>query len=311
MPHYDAPKNLTTKFFERVQNRPIRYAYTSPSAPARGLVLILPGSSEYIEKYHQTMHDLLSRGLAVACLDWQGHGLSFRGHDRTRRIATSFAQDQKDASAIIDVLSQLPEFQSLPLILLGHSMGAHLALRVMHASPLTFHSAALCAPMQGVAQIPQWLISPTKYYAQTLCALGFANHYLPFYGAWNQTRFEQNIPHLTSCPQNAAMQLNTLTQTPDLAMGGLTYSWLAAALSSMELTNKPRFLNTITTPILLAMAQNDKIVSNPAIKHTAKHLPNLLEFIEITGAQHEILMETPAIRTQFWQAFDNHIANRL
>ena len=44
----------------------------------RGTVAILGGRGEFIEKYFEVAEDLLSRGLAVATMDWRGQGGSER-----------------------------------------------------------------------------------------------------------------------------------------------------------------------------------------------------------------------------------------
>lgn len=306
---YTSPNGLITTYFERESGKTIRYAYAKPQDDAKGVVFILPGSSEYIEKYYQTMRDLIARGFAVVCHDWQGHGLSYRGADRTKRTSNGFENDVLDIAALVKHVTQLPYFENLPRIMLAHSMGGNLGLRLMHDNKTMFNYAALTAPMQGIMAVPKKLHAPAAAILKLAILFGQKSRHVQ--GAWTIDGFKQNLPALTSCPQNAANQIALLTNNPTLPMGGLTVSWLYAALKSMILTNKPHYLNQIATPTLLAMAADEKIVSNAAIEHTAKHLPNLLGLIKIAGAQHEILMETPAIRAQFWHAFDNKIANKL
>ena len=49
-----------------------------PPGPPQGTVCILQGRAEFIEKYFETVGDLLLRGFAVATFDWRGQGLSAR-----------------------------------------------------------------------------------------------------------------------------------------------------------------------------------------------------------------------------------------
>ena len=90
--------------------------------------------------------------------------------------------------------------------------------------------------------------------------------------------------------------------TPELALGGVTYGWLAAALRSIALTRRPGYLEAISTPILVCQAGAERIVSNRAQVETVRRLPNgrLLAF---PGARHELLLERDEIRDQVLAAF--------
>ena len=52
----------------------LRTARWTPPHGARGTVAILPGRAEFIEKYYETIRNLLDRGLSVAIFDWRGQG---------------------------------------------------------------------------------------------------------------------------------------------------------------------------------------------------------------------------------------------
>jgi lysophospholipase len=92
-------------------------------------------------------------------------------------------------------------------------------------------------------------------------------------------------------------------ENPDLALGGVTYGWLSATFESIDILTGPDFAKNITTPILIASAGCDRVVSNKAQKTICSLLPDC-RFAEITGARHEILKETDALRLIFWNTFD-------
>ena len=48
---------------------------------AQGTVLLLPGRTEYVEKYGRAAADLRSRGYATLAIDWRGQGLADRALD--------------------------------------------------------------------------------------------------------------------------------------------------------------------------------------------------------------------------------------
>src|SRR5438477_12805164 len=51
----------------------LRWGRLAAPAPAIDCVLV-GGLTEFVEKYFETMRDLVARGLAVWCLDWRGQG---------------------------------------------------------------------------------------------------------------------------------------------------------------------------------------------------------------------------------------------
>ena len=69
---------------------------------------------------------------------------------------------------------------------------------------------------------------------------------------------------LTSSPERYAELRRRVAATPELALGGVTYGWLAAALRSIALTRRPGYLEAIATPILVCQAGAERIVSNRA-----------------------------------------------
>jgi len=57
----------------------IRYgSWQSENRTHRGTVLLLSGRSEFLEKYFETVGELIQRGHDVYSFDWRGQGLSTR-----------------------------------------------------------------------------------------------------------------------------------------------------------------------------------------------------------------------------------------
>lgn len=80
-----------------------------------GTVCVFPGRTEKIEKYFETVRDLLDRGFAVVALDWRGQGGSQRllanpmkGHIK------DFADYQLDLDALLSQ-AVLPDMVLLAL----------------------------------------------------------------------------------------------------------------------------------------------------------------------------------------------------
>ncbi len=278
----------------------IRYGWAVPEAP-RASVVILPGLSEYCEKYFEVAHDLLRRRFAVACIDWRGQGMSWRGENRDKRCHDDFAADVEDTRLYLD---QVPLPHHLPRIMLAHSMGGHIGLRVLNERPDDFACAVMTAPMCGLA-VPEWLAGGV---ADFMAATGRPHGYMPGHAAWNTAKMEAGLRLLTSDPDRRAMQEFWMTQRPDLRMGGLTASWVRAALASIRQVRRQPFLDGVTTPVLVASAGREMVVSNKAIADIVSRLPNA-ELLEIDGAMHEVMMEKDDYRNRFWHAFDGYVAS--
>jgi lysophospholipase len=293
----------------RVAGMRVRMGHLRPAGPLRGTVVVLPGRAEFIEKYAETLTDLLGWGFATAILDWRGQGGSDRflpQRDRGHVLAVS--DYLADLQAVIERLEQLalPE----PWLMLAHSMGGHVGLRYLHGQPERFAAAALSAPMLGIH------LGPTPVpVARALCLAairsGAAWRYAPGQRDVDLARYIFARNRLTSSAERYDELCRLIAATPDLALGGVTYGWLGAALDSIALMRRPGFLEAIATPILILQAGRERIVSNRAERAAARRLPDarLAVFPE---ARHELLQERDEIRLPVLAAvrtlFDEAIA---
>lgn len=272
----------------------------------RGTVFLFGGRGEYAEKYFETVDELLARGFAVATMDWRGQGLSVRElADRRAGHIEDFVSFDHDLAQFMRVVA--PAFPK-PWVALAHSMGGHILLRAAHDMPSWFSAMVVTAPMLGlnIGAKTQFLARGLAYAA---LALGLDRRYIPDGGpeAADEIPFEGNV--LTSDPARYALQQFMVKTEPKLGLGSPTFGWLKAAMHSMRVVGRHSYLARIQTPILIAMAQHEKVVNNDAIRNAAKYLPNT-ELVMIEEAHHEILMEQDYCRQQFWSYFDDFM-NRM
>jgi lysophospholipase len=284
----------------------VRLARREPAAGrVRGTVVVLTGRAEFIEKYEETLDELAALGFAGAIFDWRGQGGSDRFLDHRHRGHVVQVEDYlADLAVVVDrlVRRRLPE----PFLMLGHSMGCHVGLRFLHDHPGRFVGAVMSAPMFGInlAPLPESL-------ARAICAaavrLGATGRYAPGQRDFDLARCLDDANRLTSCEVRLEDLRRRLAATPELALGGVTYGWLAAALRSIALTRRPGFLEAIAAPVLVCQAGLERIVSNRAQVEVAQRLPRgrLLVFPD---ARHELLRERDRIRRRFFQAFDDFAA---
>jgi len=278
----------------------IRYGiWCGQKKPRRGSILLLNGRREFMEKYTETIGELIERGFDVYSLDWRGQGLS------TRMLADRHKGFIEDFDVYLNDLKMFVSNKVMPkaigpVIILAHSMGGHIALRFIHDHPGMADRMVLTAPMIDIFSSPLtgWC---AKFISRAANKAGFNRSYVFGSGIDTDEKFKGN--NLTSDPVRFMATAQTIAENPDLALGGVTYGWLSAALKSMDVLRNPGFAEQIRTPILLISAGEDRIVSNKAQRRICSLLPNC-RFMEIPGARHEILRETDTVRSVFWHEFD-------
>ena len=97
-----------------------------------------------------------------------------------------------------------------------------------------------------------------------------------------------------------------IIDNPDVALGGVTFGWLAATFNSIQHMMAKGYLERITTPMLMISAGADKIVSLAAQKKTCRRLSNC-HLVMIPNALHELLIETDTVLDKFWSIFDDFV----
>ena len=282
----------------------LRFACARP-AEARATVVVLPGRSEFIEKYTETTRDLLARGFAVALIDWRGQGLSDRllpmrdpGH------INDYSEYLEDLRAVLERCNAhgLPR----PYVMLAHSMGGQIGLRFLHDAPGIFAAAVMTAPMWGIRLGPLPFAVAQAIAGAAVC-LGARARYAPGQDAWDLARFVYDGNPLTGCPDRFEIFRALLETRPEMALGGVTYGWLAASLRSIALTRRPGYLEAIGTPVLVCQAALERIVCNRSQSELVRRLPRG-RLVVFPDARHEILIERPAVRAHFFRELEAFLA---
>jgi lysophospholipase len=269
----------------------------------KGTICLFSGRTEYIEKYFETIADFRQRGFAVAILDWRGQGGSQRLLKNPRKgHVSSFTHYQRDVDSFIrDIV--LPECP-LPLFALGHSMGGAILLSTLSRRPNLFNRAVLTSPMVGLAGAAGGEI--VRGAARFLSAIGIGRLAVSHtkQDVHQDDLFASNV--LTRDETRFRRNQAIVQQAPDLAIGPPTIGWLNAAFQAMNTFEDADFIATIRTPLLMFAAGGDKVVNNPATARLARRL-RLAQLLTVDGARHEMLMETDAVRSAFFAAFDGFI----
>lgn len=290
----------------------VRFAHwpAGDGGAGRGGVLLLNGRSEFIEKHLETVGELRRRGFAVWSLDWRGQGRSGRLlADPLRGHVGDFADYVADLDLLADNAAG-PAPGGRPLLVLAHSMGAHIALRWLHDRPGRVAAAVFSAPMVDFRRGPLAL-GVALPLARLVCRLpGAAAAYGPGQGPPGRGDDVFAGNRLTSCPMRFARQGAWLAHDPALALGGVTWGWLRAALQSSAQLLAPGYAAAIATPTLIVVAGAERIVDNAAAARLAAALPRG-QWAEIAGARHELLCEADPLRAQFWRRFDEFTSDTV
>ncbi len=266
-----------------------------------GSVLLLNGRSEFMEKYAETIGELNQRGFDVYSFDWRGQGLS------TRMLANKHKGFIQNYNIYINDLemffTKIVQPKAIhPFIILAHSMGGHIALRFIHNHPDIQGRAILVSPMIDLftSSLSRRFI---RFITRVAIQSGSAHSYIIGSGDYLLKRKKFSGNRLTSDPERFMNDKKAIEKNPDLALGGVTYGWLSATFESIDILTEPGYADGINMPILIVSAGADKVVSIEAQKTICASIKDC-RLIEISGARHEILMETDAIRSIFWDAFD-------
>ena len=285
----------------------LRAARWTPEG-ARGTVVVLGGRAEYIEKYFETVGDLLALGFAVATLDWRGQGGSERQlRDPMRAHIDDFSLFERDLRALVrDVLTpHCPR----PWIGLCHSMGGAIVMDIARAGRCPFDRVVLSAPMIALYGRPaprseRWLV-------EALDGLGLGGAYVPGAGGskpYSFFPFEGNL--LTSDVVRYARLQKTMAAHLELGLGGPTIGWLHAAFRLMRGLAEPDTPRAIATPTLVIACGADRVVDTRSIERFASRL-RAGDLIVIDGARHEIMIERDVYRDLFFKAFKPYAQGAL
>lgn len=279
-----------------VQLRAVRW---TPPHGARGTVTILPGRGEFIEKYYETIRNLLDRGLSVAIFDWRGQGGSARQLKNPRKgHIDDFSLYERDfASFVAEVLdAHCPK----PWFGLAHSMGAAIALAIARAGRCPLDRLVLSSPMIALAGL-KWPRA-TRGFVEALDAIGLGGAFSHRGGGILATQpFEGNA--LTSDPVRYARTASIVAAHPELGLGYPTIGWLDAAFRLMREFENPDFPRRTLTPTLVIAAGADRVTDARAAERFASRL-RAGRMVIVEGAEHELMVERDVFREQFFAAFD-------
>jgi lysophospholipase len=174
-------------------------------------------------------------------------------------------------------------------------MGGCIGLRgLMRGLPV--RAAAFSAPMWGIA-MAAWLRPVASVVSALAGPLGLMARYAPSTSAETyllQAPFAGNV--LTTDREMWDYMRRQVAEVPDLALGGPSIGWLKAALrecAALAVMPAPK------VPAICALGTVEKVVDVPPVHlRMAGWANGQLDLYP--GAEHEIMMEGPAVRQRFF-----------
>lgn len=281
-----------------------RFDWPAAAAP-RGSILFQGGRGDIVEKYLEAFGHWHAQGWAVTAFDWRGQGGSGRMSDDQHvgdidRFATylsDFAGFWRDWAA------SAPG----PRVVIGHSMGAHLICRALAEGLAAPAAAVLVAPMMGLhapvgPRFGEWL-------ARTMLRLGD-----PRRRAWKgNERPGAGVSRqalLTHDDDRYADEPWWWEAKPELRLGPPSWRWVVRAFESTRRLRGGGRLEEVATPVLMLVADADRLVRAAAALSVAAVLPDCRVVRFGDESAHEILREADPVRDRALREIDDFLAAR-
>ncbi len=308
VPSNPMPEGGRVGYFKTADNVRLRYGiWPKTSSTSKGTICLVHGRTEFIEKYFETIADFQERGFQVATFDWRGQGGSERliGNPLLGHVE-NFEDYWIDLHSFHSQIL-LPDCPP-PFNLVGHSMGAFVALLATARDRLMFDRLFLSAPMISIAGLPLSM-SAMASMLEGLCFLGLGQ--IPLPGRKDVTPTSETFPGnpITSDFTRYMRMADVLAECPELEVAIPTLRWTAAASRAMAGAAADDFPDRIKAPVLMLAAAREEVVSTPAIEHLGLRMRSGRHAV-IARARHELFMETDEVRSQVFAAFDAFITEQ-
>ena len=306
--------------------------YYSFNSTPKADILIIPGLSEFIERYDLVAKHLVNQNFRVAVIDLPGQGLSSRfGSPKTVIHLDKFSNYLDSMHLIIKSLKFGSE---RPLIFFGHSLGGFLSLYYQtqsnHVKSNYFikpkFSIAI-APMMGLP-VNKFLSTIIIYinrflYLTNLSNIGFNNNlaafasFIGFAGknvvssvskASDYWKNKENIDYFGK--ETSSEALSHFERNINLDTKGPSWNWVSNALMECKGLINDIKNNNMISPTLMIIA-DDEYVTDPQAQKLAIKLLDRVEQINLPSCRHDILHEKEEVKKKFWCEVDKFMTKNL
>ncbi len=272
---------------------PVRLEHWPRRNPDSSHFLMITGRADFVEKYAETLHDLVDAGWGVTIFDWRGQGLSRRvGKTPMHGASPGFDMWLDD---LAELVAWTVERSGGSVVAAAHSMGGHMVLRHLAAARGGIARAVVLAPMLGLSASPlgpglaRWLAARmVKWRRGSDFVLGGGPYEPGVAGSGRQLL-------LTSDAERYSDESWWIGQYPALALGSVTWGWLHDAFGSIDTLNARGVPEAISVPVLALIPEKDGLVDSKATRRFVARIPGG-ETEEYPQAGHELLREAEPLR---------------
>jgi len=167
-----------------------------PDGDARGIVQIVHGIAEYIERYDDFMLFLASNGFIAVGDDHLGHGKSITAEDQKGFFAEEDGWEYAVSDEEILRAAMAANYPGLPQIIFGHSMGSFLARTHLIKYPGAFNAAII----SGTGNQGKALVAGGLMMGNLVVGLKGPHHYSNFlnnlaFGSYNKIYEDAKTSH--------------------------------------------------------------------------------------------------------------------
>ena len=137
----------------------------TPDGEIRGVVQIIHGIAEFVERYDDFANYLNGQGILVVAEDHMGHGASMESGTRGYFEGGWNAAVDDSYQLLRDTMEEFPD---VPYVLFGHSMGSFMARSILIRYPDSgIRAAVIC----GTGWMPQAVVEAGRAAANLVCKM--------------------------------------------------------------------------------------------------------------------------------------------
>lgn len=281
-------------------------------ASERGAIVLVSGRTEAMLKYKEVVHDLWRNGWSVDIHDHRGQGQSEREPAVRHQPDIGHVERFDDFVADLDtwISSEVLPAGHARVLLWAHSMGGAITARYLESgrpSVARVQAAVLSSPMLGIAGLVPGLsaeLFSCSLLAHGAMAVGLgASRHLGGKGH-TPAALKDNI--YSGSEVRTARMNAVAVEAPTTKLGAPSWGWIARSCDAARAAREDA--GAITTPLRVIVAGGDRIVLNSGAEAFCRRLADARPGagcggpgggpLVVDGAQHELLIETDALRSR-------------
>lgn len=303
LPYLDSIK--VSGYARRIQRKEIYYEGFL-TKEFHGVVVLLHGYSECMEKFKEAAYYFVKRGYRVFLIDQAGHGKSYRykKDDNSLVHIEHFEEYVIDLHYIIE--SVVTKYaKDKPIYLYGHSMGGAVAAYYLELYPNVIKKAVLSSPMMKIklGKYPQLV-------ARALA--GFKVRRGHKYDPTDKKKAYKTEAEYEQRGSGSRARYNYMChyikEHKEYQTCVSSYGWMYQSLRACRRIISPRWAGKIKAEVLLMQAGRDTTVRNEGQTKFLKYAKHaVLE--RFPDARHEIYMGDNAQIIPYWNKIFDFLEN--